>query len=114
MGTNYYAVKNRPSLAEPIHIGKSSAGWMFLFEEQEDTWNDPPVVWHTYEEVKDWLIAYTVRKKDYVIINEYDEIVPFADFEELVERKQLECRHNPDNFKYCKNINGYRFAKDFC
>lgn len=114
MGTNYYAVKNKPSLAGGIHIGKSSAGWMFLFEEQEDTWNDPPVVWHTYEEVKDWLLEYTVRKKDYVILDEYDRIISFADFEEMVENKQLEFRNNPDNFKYCKNVQGYRFSKGFC
>ena len=85
-----------------------------MFEEQEDTWNDPPVVWHTYEEVKDWLLEYTVRKKDYVILDEYDRIISFADFEEMVENKQLEFRNNPDNFKYCKNVQGYRFSKGFC
>jgi hypothetical protein len=35
MGTNYYAVKIEPTVREDriIHIGKSSAGWKFLFHE---------------------------------------------------------------------------------
>ena len=33
MGTNYYVIPNRPSVEEPIHIGKSSMGWMFLFQD---------------------------------------------------------------------------------
>lgn len=33
MGTNYYAVKKKPTIAEPLHIGKSSCGWKFLFHE---------------------------------------------------------------------------------
>lgn len=39
MGTNYYAVKNRPTVCSPIHIGKSSSGWLFLFHEQNDPTN---------------------------------------------------------------------------
>lgn len=39
MGTNYYLVKNRPSVSEPLHIGKSSAGWRFLFYK--------PSIWET-------------------------------------------------------------------
>lgn len=31
MGTNYYAVMKKPTIADPIHIGKSSIGWKFLF-----------------------------------------------------------------------------------
>lgn len=117
MGTNYYAVRNRPTLADPIHIGKSSAGWLFWFQSQNDKWRDPPVVWNTYKQVVDWLRKNTVEKSDYVILNEYDEIIPFDDFVELVQRKQNDqlCKGNPDNFSYSRNVDGYRFSdEEFC
>ena len=113
MGTNYYEVRNRPSQMEPIHIGKSSFGWMFLFQRQNDDWRDVPVEWNTYNQVKDWLKKYTVDDPKYVIIDEYDEIVPFEKFIDLVEWKQNDpdCRKNPDNFSYdVKNVDGYRFT----
>lgn len=114
MGTNYYAVKNRPSLEEPIHIGKSSAGWMFSFQSQNDKWHDPPVVWNTWPQVRDWLKKYTVDTHEYVIMDEYDEIIPYADFVDLVEAKQKDpfCRDNPDNFSYSRNVDGYRFSDE--
>jgi hypothetical protein len=74
-------------------------------------------VWNTFEQVKDWLKKYTVDQTDYVIINEYDEIVPYNDFIELVNQKQLDehCRSNPDNFEYSRNVDGYRFSDgEFC
>jgi len=117
MGTNYYAVKNRPTTGQPLHIGKSSAGWLFCFHQINDTWNEPPVCWNTYTQVRDWLKKYTVESDDYVIMNEYDEIVSYNDFIEMVERKQTDehCRSNKDNFRYCKNVDGYRFDdRDFC
>ena len=112
MGTNYYAVRNRPSQMDPIHIGKSSMGWMFLFHRQNDSWRDIPVTWNTYNQVKDWLKKYTVDDPKYVIINEYDEIISFDDFIKLVESKQNDpiCQKNPDNFRYdVQNVDGYRF-----
>jgi hypothetical protein len=117
MGTNYYAVRNRPSIEEPHHIGKSSAGWLFNFQEQHNTWNHPPVVWHTWPQVKDWLKKYTVDSHEYVIMDEYDEIISYDNFVDIVEAKQNDpfCRDNPDNFTYSANRNGYRFSEgDFC
>lgn len=108
MGTNYYAVRNRPTTDEPIHIGKSSIGWKFLFQAQNNNWNNPPVVWNTYEQVRDWLKKYTVESTEYVIIDEYDEIITYDKFLELVKNKQ--DIENPDNFTYCRNVNGYRFT----
>ena len=107
MGTNYYAVRNRPTIEEPIHIGKSSFGWKFLFQTQNNNWNDPPVVWNTYGQVRDWLKKYTVESTEYVIIDEYDKIITYDDFLKLVKNKQ--DNENPDNFTYCGNVNGYRF-----
>ena len=112
MGTNYYLVKNAPSIQEPVHIGKSSAGWLFSFETQEDPWwGNPKVEWHTYNQVKDTLKRLTVDSNEYVIMNEYDDIVSYNDFIALVDRKQNDelCQSNPDNFEYSTNIDGYRF-----
>ena len=117
MGTNYYAVKTKPSVAQPIHIGKSSCGWLFSFQSQNDHWNEPPVVWNTYKQVVEWLKKYTVEEKLYVIINEYDEIISLEDFVDLVQRKQNDplCKKNKDNFTYNRNVDGYRFSdEEFC
>lgn len=112
MGTNYYAVRNRASVEMPIHIGKSSLGWKFHFQEQDDGCHNPPVEWHTYDQVIEWLKKYTVESNEYVIMDEYDEIVSLEEFMELIERKQEECKDNPDNFSYnVKNVNGYRFSE---
>lgn len=113
MGTNYYAVLNRPSVQDPIHIGKSSIGWKFHFQSQNDKWNDPPVVWNTFEQVREWLKANTVDSDKFVIMNEYDQIVSFEDFIDRVQSKQ--DTENDDNFRYCRNVNGYRFSdEEFC
>jgi len=107
MGTNYYAVRTRPTTAEPIHIGKSSIGWLFLFQTQ--------IVWNTWNQVKEWLKANTLDKKDYVIIDEDDDIISYHDFVKLVEEKQKDpnCQTNPHNFEYCKNVDGYRFCDEY-
>lgn len=115
MGTNYYAVKNRPTVCSPIHIGKSSYGWLFLFHEQSDPWREDEPTWHTYEEVRTWLYEHTVKEKDYVIMDEYDRIVSFDQFFEMVDIKQLDeiSKSNEENFKYrVKNVNGYRFTDE--
>ena len=74
MGTNYYLVKNGPTVNEPIHIGKSSMGWLFCFQSQKETWHEPPIVWNTYNQVKDTLkrltnegydVGYWAGRRDY-------------------------------------------------
>lgn len=117
MGTNYYAVRNRPTTDEPIHIGKSSFGWLFLFQKQNKRYGEPIVIWNTYKQVKDWLYKHTVLDKDFVIMDEYDRIIPFDEFFEMVDEKQenQHNRENPDNFDYCDNVDGYRFSDgEFC
>lgn len=109
MGTNYYAVRNRPTTSEPIHIGKSSIGWRFNFQVHNETWHDPPIVWNTYDQVKKWLKKHTVDSTDWVIMDEYDEIISYDDFIELVEEKQKIS--NPDDFTYARDVNGYRFSE---
>lgn len=115
MGCNYFVVRNRPSVQEPVHIGKASFGWMFHFEAHNDTWNDPPIVWNTFDQIKDWLQKYVVKTREYVIMTEEDEIVPYEEFIDLVESKQNDehCKNNPDNFTYSRNVNGYRFSDEW-
>lgn len=111
MGTNYYAVRNKPTVREPIHIGKSSWGWRFLFQYQDDNWAEPPIFWSNYEEVKEWLYKYTVENKEFVIMDEYDNIVPYEEFIDLVEQKQKENLHDIHE----DIVDGYRFMKGwFC
>ena len=111
MGTNYYVVKNGPSQQEPVHIGKKSYGWLFAFQTQNEIWHDPPVVWNTFDQVKDWLEEYTVKQKAHVIIDEYDEVIPFEEFIQLIQDSQEDefDRSNEHNFDHARNVNGYRF-----
>ena len=110
MGTNYYAVRNRPTTSEPVHIGKCSIGWMFNFQAHNEKWNDPPIVWNTYNQVIDWLRKYTVESQEFVILDEYDRIISLDDFIEMVQEKQKSDKDNPDNFSYSRNVDGYRFS----
>ena len=117
MGTNYFACRNRPTTDEPIHIGKSSYGWLFLFQSHNDPWNEPPVIWNTYTQVLNWLHENTVEKQDYVIMDEYDRIISFDDFKKMVDDIQAdsEFQKNEKNFKHSRNVDGYRFTDDdFC
>lgn len=117
MGTNYYLVKNGPTCSAAVHIGKSSFGWLFCFQDQDFTAdNDYEVSWHTWPQVKAELKRMTVDNTDYVIIDEYDRVVSYDGFIELVESIQNDPESkNRDNFRHgCKNIDGYRFcAGDF-
>ena len=105
MGTNYYLVKNRPSVSSSLHIGKSSVGWRFLFHKPSIWDTDRPLT--TFEQWRDFLKEST-ENGSHVIMNEYDEIVSYDDFIKMVAIKQTEKR--PDMFEDCENVNGYRFA----
>ena len=56
IGTNYYAVKKKPTINKPLHIGKSSVGWKFLFQEV-NKYNsfDSDLEIHTFEQWKEFL-----------------------------------------------------------
>ena len=108
MGTNYFVVSTKPTVCHPIHIGKSSAGWKFLFH-RVDVWdnyfsNDPL---NTFPQWKKFLEKQTANG-NIVIMNEYDKVVPLDEFLRMVEEKQSE--NNPDDFTYADNIDGYRFT----
>ena len=107
MGTNYYLVKNKPTTTSPLHIGKSSAGWRFLFY-KPPIW-DADVPLNTFEQWRDYL-KETTERGTHIIMDEYDKVHSLEDFLSLVAKKQMENR--PDMFKYCENINGYRFSSN--
>jgi hypothetical protein len=113
MGTNYYAIQNKVSLHNRvIHIGKSSAGWKFLFQGYQHYGNPDGYMYDdlNINSVDDW--KKFLDTDEYVILDEYDKQISYDDFFKLVEEKQSE--ENPDNFSDCANINGYRFSyRDF-
>lgn len=83
MGTNYYLTPYQ----HQIHIGKSSAGWKFMFRAHEDI--------ESYSDLLDKLDT-----KEYYIINEYNEIVEIADFMKIVKERG----DNPR--RYTKEVGG--------
>ena len=107
MGTNYYAVERKFAIHRNIiHIGKSSAGWKFLFQGYQDyelDWNKPHISINSLDDWKKFL-----TNKNYGILDEYDDEISYENFFKMVEEKQSE--ENKANFKYCANINGYRFS----
>lgn len=107
MGTNYYAVKKKPTLYNrEIHLGKSSAGWLFLFRDNKE--------FHTYPQFKEWL-KNNVDTGEYVLFNEYNEEITKDYLLDLIDKKQADEHNlsNPDNFNYnTKNIDGYRFTDE--
>ena len=111
MGTNYFAVSTRPTVCHPIHIGKSSAGWKFLFHRVDicDNYfsNDPL---NTFPQWKRFLEEQTANG-NIVIMNEYDEVVSLDEFLNMIEKKQKE--NNLDDFICCYNIDGYRFEDGY-
>lgn len=105
MGINYYAVKKKPCLYNRvIHIGKASAGWLFLFRDNEE--------FHTFLQFKKWL-----NNGEYVLFDEYGREVDKDELLDSIKKGQNDekIKNNPDNFnEYCKNIDGYRFTdRDF-
>ena len=105
MGTNYYAVRVEPSLYNRvIHIGKSSAGWLFCFQSCDE--------FRTFPQFKRFL-DMEVRSGNYVIFDEYNKKVDPDWLLKLIENKQGDkhCLENPDNFTWNRNIDGYRFTE---
>jgi len=106
MSTNYYAIKNKISLRpSAVYIGKSSLGHKFLFRgylgDDEDFNNEKLNI----ASIRDW--KKYLDNNELVILDEYDRLISYEEFFDMVERMQLnECE---DDFKYNGNIDGYRF-----
>lgn len=99
-----------------VHIGKSSYGWLFNFQDQQTTLDNIEVIWHNYDDVKAWLTKYVKKKKMFTILDEEDRQITVDELFDLIDTKQKDPKNlsNPDNFTYSRNVNGYRFsAGDF-
>ena len=88
---------------EAKHIGKSSWGWLFNFQDQDE--------WHSYNQFKTYITDKN-NMKDKVIIDEYSEELTPKKMLKIIDDKQKDERNlsNPDNFHYCRNVDGYRFS----
>lgn len=105
MGTNYYLVKNKPTIDPPLHIGKASAGWRFLFYKPNKYEVNRTL--NTFEQWRDYL-KETTESHECVILNEYEREVECDELLEIIASKQQIDR--PDMFDHWENVNGYRFA----
>lgn len=96
-----------------VHIGKSSAGWLFNFQDQDIVQDDVHIKWHSYEDVMSFLKEWVDEKKIFTIIDEYDREISYPEFKDFVDTKQSDPHNleNPDNFTYSRNVNGYRFSE---
>ena len=111
MGTNYYAVAKKPSVMKPIHIGKSSCGWRFVFHCVPGYFNNisgEPL--DSYSRWIRFLQKYT-EDNTIVVVNEYDEEITLDQFIELVQRKQLENNKEDEEDFGCfiNEVDGYLF-----
>lgn len=103
MSTNYYLVKNGPTVREPLHIGKSSSGWRFLFHDCDACFK--PL--DTFERWRDYLEEMT-ESGECVILDEYDEHVDYRELMDIIKERQSEPMREND---HAKNVGGYRFSK---
>lgn len=94
---NYYAKKDLCSACgrgEEIHIGKSSAGWKFLFHYNGHA---------TLEAFKFWLDNLVIR-------NEQGGEITHADFWDMVNEKQTyKSNSSPERGVEFRSIGGYEF-----
>lgn len=108
MGMNYYVVGITPTVRKPIHIGKSSMGWKFLFH-RVDAWenyiDDKPL-----NTAKQWYTFLRENEKFIFVLNEEDEVIDVEWLIDFIEKKQ--SIENPEEFVYSDNIDGYRFTGD--
>ena len=93
MGTNYYYHEDTCS---PLHIGKSSVGWVFAFHSCETEYG------LSLRSTAEWY-KYLNRTNGY-IENEYGEKITFAGFWSIVHAKkgglhatELNCYVSEDN-----------------
>jgi hypothetical protein len=124
MGTNYYLHKKclcgEATIGEPIHLGKSSAGWAFSFRgyTYPTIYDTLPGPVKAVESIEQW--EDLVRLPGYTIMDEYGND-SYQDKEEFIRwakskpglQHGIEIRKDP-NWKYFKveMIAGYSFTFD--
>jgi len=76
-----------------MHIGKSSAGWKFLFNGR-------------FKSKESWFLMMKISDK---IVDEYGDNITIDEMDELIERKQKLQSHTGDSNFYFSTVNGYEF-----
>lgn len=108
MGTNYYVKKKLGYCdkchrcdTDEVHVGKSSAGWQFLFNPYKPS----------FREWREFLMT-----NDGYIFDEYDREVAAKEILELIEEKQKRnsthwrAGENPEQHEV-RDADGYRISK---
>lgn len=101
MGTNYYVEMDKCEKCghqeKGLHIGKSSSGWQFAFQENER---------YSLNSWKQW------RKflRDRTIVDEYGENVDLDELEKIVETR---CPGDKNHTTYCSKLYP-EYANDHC
>jgi hypothetical protein len=135
MSTNFYIrynICNQCDRYDEIHLGKSSAGWKFLFHEIKASfplpkWNKDVkkllknsiieyIKLDSFIDIENFLLKYCPK---YIkIFDEYEEEISVKDFLELVKSKQDNKSHihycNEHNFPlddYFMDESSYEFSK---
>ena len=114
MGTNYYLrydICNECNRYNEIHIGKSSCGWKFMFEINEDN------ELNSYERFIDFLTEKLYKNSK--IFDEYGRESSLAGLMKLIEDKQKDTEnkdHSPiythhDYDGFFLDEKGYNFCK---
>jgi hypothetical protein len=98
MGTNYYVEDdptcNNPAHTLTLHIGKSSAGWVFGFRAYPEK---GLISWAAWQ-------AFLLRPggEPRVIVDEYGREQKFEEFRDFVEAKQRSEGRPPDKSNYSR------------
>ena len=92
-------------VAERYHLGKSSAGWKFLFQV---LWNGE----HTIRSWKQW--KNFIMCGSYLIVDEEYRVVYMKEFEEMIVSKQSEPLHHDlkNGSSLFKDSDGFWFDED--
>lgn len=87
------------SKLKPIHIGKRSAGWRFLFN--HNNWQ----YYNNVAEMKEWL-------KDYQLFSQYREDLSFDEFWDDVEQRQQTQKQHSGSYdpRWYIIKDGYEFS----
>ncbi|MFH1226784.1 MAG: hypothetical protein V1701_02635 [Planctomycetota bacterium] len=107
MGMNYYLKgAGCPCCANTrgIHLGKSSAGWKFRLQYDEDKYKN-------WDEMKSFISQPGTK-----ITDECGDEIPISEFVGLVEGKQSEIKPNTEDLdkyrEYFLIIDGYYFSRE--
>lgn len=94
MGTNYYLYEKKPCPTcghqdEPLHIGKSSAGWCFSLHVDEDK---------GINSLQDWITRWSAP--DVTILDEYGDVISSTEMLNIITERKREPLWDKAPFGY--------------